>query len=70
MRSNITKLSPLQLELLRVYSFNPTEEELHEVKKILGKFFARRLTRSVGEAIKKKGIQESDLEAWLNEENQ
>ncbi|MDX2246247.1 MAG: hypothetical protein SF052_05705 [Bacteroidia bacterium] len=70
MRGNITKLSSLQLELLRIYSFNPTEEELSEIKKFLGKFFARRLSKSVEEAVTAKGIQESDLETWLNEENQ
>lgn len=64
------KLSPLQLELLKVYSFNPTEEELLEIKRYLGKFFARRLTKNIGEAVKSKGITETDLEKWLNEEEQ
>lgn len=64
-----TKLSPLQLELLKVYSFNPTEEELLEIKSYLAKFFAKRLVKNVEKATMKKGITESDLESWLNEEN-
>ncbi len=33
------KLTPLQLELLKVYSFNPSNEELLEVKDILANYF-------------------------------
>lgn len=62
------KLSPLQLELLKVYSFNPTEEELLEIKSYLGKFFAKRLSENVGLAAKKRGITEEDLENWLNKD--
>lgn len=64
------KLSPLQLELLKVYSFNPTEEELLQIKSYLGKFFAKKLVDDVEKAAKNKGIAESDLESWLNGENQ
>ena len=64
------KLSSLQLELLKVYSFNPTEEELLEIKSYLGKLFAKKLVKNVEEASSKKGITESDLENWLNGEDQ
>jgi len=67
---NTAKLSPLQLELLKVYSFNPSEEELLEIKRYLGSFFAKRLTESVANAVKSKGITESDLENWLNGDKQ
>ncbi|MEM6348787.1 MAG: hypothetical protein AAF927_33190 [Bacteroidota bacterium] len=67
---NTAKLSPLQLELLKVYSFDPTEEELLEIRKYLGKFFAHRLAEKVGNAAKKQGVTEEDLEAWLNGEAQ
>lgn len=61
------RLSPLQLELLKVYSFNPTEAELLEIKQYLGRFFAKRLSDNVGKAAIEKGITEADLEKWLNE---
>ncbi len=67
---NTVKLSPLQLELLKVYSFHPTEEELLEIKSYLGKFFAKRLTKNVEEAVQRKGITEKDLDNWLNGEEQ
>ena len=65
-----TKLSQLQLELLKIYSFNPTEEELKQVKEILAKFFAKRFTERVANAAEKKGITDNDLDQWLNESAQ
>ncbi len=64
------KLSSLQLELLRVYSFNPSENELTEIKRILAKFFADKLSMLVNKAIEIKGITEQELDNWLNDENQ
>ena len=65
-----TKLSSLQLELLKIFSFQPTEEELLQVKAILARFFAERFTERVAQAADTKGISDEDLDRWLNEENQ
>lgn len=67
---NTAKLSSLQLELLKVYSFNPSEEELLEISTYLGNFFAKKLAKNVEEAVKRKGITEADLENWLNDKDQ
>ena len=64
------QLTSLQLELLKVYAFEPTEEELLQVKALLGRFFAGRLTVRVDHAVKEKGITEDDLDHWLNDEDQ
>jgi len=64
------KLSSLQLELLKIYSFNPAENELIEIKKILAKFFADKLSTMVNKAIEIKGITELELDNWLNDDNQ
>ncbi len=61
------KLSELQLELLKIYSFNPSNEDLIEIKKILSKYFANKLTDRVQKAIDDKNISDEDLESWLNE---
>ena len=61
------KLSPLQLELLKIYSFNPEEEDLLEIKRMLGQYFAKKLRKQVNMAIKKKGIMNEDLNNWANE---
>jgi len=61
------KLSELQLELLKIYSFNPTKEDLLEIKRMLGAFFANKLVKDVGQVIDEKNITDEDLENWLNE---
>ena len=65
-----TPLTNLQLELLRIYSFNPSTEELQEVKTLLGKYFAQKFTDTVNKAVTKKKITDADLDEWLNDENQ
>ena len=61
------KLSSLQLELLKIYSFNPSEEDLVKIKKLLADFFADKLVDNIEKSIQKKNILEEDLEKWLNE---
>ncbi|MCB0597087.1 MAG: hypothetical protein H6557_15025 [Lewinellaceae bacterium] len=70
MNSSASKLSPLQLELLKIYSFNPSEEELQELKNLLAQFFAERFTKKVAHAAKEKNITDSDLDSWLEEDEQ
>jgi len=61
------KLSPLQLELLKVYSFQPSEEDLLAVKQMLASYFSNKLISKIGEAVEEKGISEEDLEKWLDD---
>jgi len=61
------KLSPLQLELLKIYSFNPEEEDLIEIKRMLGQYFAKKLRRQVDAAIEEKGITNEELDKWAHE---
>jgi hypothetical protein len=61
------KLSSLQLELLKVYSFQPSEEDLLAVRKLLATFFSDKLIGKVGQAADERGITEADLDSWLNE---
>ena len=63
------KLSELQLELLKIYSFNPSSEDLMEIKKMLATFFAGKLIGDVEKAVKDKNITNDDLENWLNEKS-
>lgn len=61
------KLNSLQLELLKVYSFEPSEEDLLVIKDFLAKHFSDKLLRNVQHAIKEKNITEDDLDSWVNE---
>ncbi len=65
-----TKLSPLQLELLKIYSFNPSEEELRELKNLLAQFFAHRFAEKAAKAAKAGNITDADLDKWLEEDEQ
>ncbi len=67
---NADQLTSLQLELLKAYAFEPTEEELLQVKALLGRIFANRLTARVDQAVQEKGITQDDLDHWLNDEDQ
>ena len=62
-----SKLSPLQLELLKIYAMEHNEEDLLEIKKILGQYFANKLRKKIDAAIQKKGITQQDLDRWINE---
>ena len=64
------RFSPLQLELLKIYSFTPSEEELLQIKQLLAIFFAQRLSNLVNQAIATQGITEQDLDNWLNTNEQ
>ena len=61
------KLSALQLELLNVYSFEPNEEDLLAIKKLMAKYFSDRLQSKIQSAIVEKNIAEEDLDKWINE---
>jgi len=58
------------LELLKVYSFNPTEEELKELKRLLALFFANRFTDKIAQAAAERNITDADLDIWLEEDEQ
>ncbi|HEY9560736.1 MAG TPA: hypothetical protein VIR29_08125 [Anseongella sp.] len=61
------KLSSLQLELLKVYSFQPKEEDLLAIKRLLAQYFFGKVQKNIQKAIKEKNITEEDLNRWINE---
>lgn len=61
------RLSSLQLELLKIYSFEPLEEDLLRIKQLLAKFFAEKLVSNVEHSIESNNISDETLETWLNE---
>ena len=65
-----SKLSQIQLELLRIYAFNPSEEEMLQVKNLLARFFADRFIDKIGQAATELQITDADLDRWLEEDEQ
>ncbi|HMZ45338.1 MAG TPA: hypothetical protein PLU36_00905 [Chitinophagaceae bacterium] len=64
-----TKFSNVQLELLNLFAHNVSDEELIELKDVLGKRFLSKLSNDVNKAIEEKNITNNDLEKWLNEKS-
>ena len=67
---NPTKFTALQHELLAIYSFEPSETELLEVKSMLSEYFFRKALTKIQEAADERGITNEDLDKWLEDENQ
>jgi hypothetical protein len=64
-----TKFTPLQQELLRLYSLDLGERELLEIKDMIGKYLLDNLVKKTGDAVEKKNITHDDFERWLNEKS-
>lgn len=59
-------LTNVQLELLKVFTHNLTDEDLKELKKVLASFFANRLVEKANKAWDEKGWTEEDTQRMLN----
>ena len=65
-----TKFTSLQLELLRLYAVNPSEQELLEVKDMLAKYFMRKAINQIADIETQRGTTDEDLDNWLADEKQ
>ena len=65
-----TKFTPLQQELLKLYSRDISEEDLLAIKDLIGKYYWDKLQKKVDEAVEKLGYTQEDFDAWLNDPNQ
>lgn len=70
MEQSTASLTNLQLELLKLFSYQLHEEELIEIKQLLAKFFADRLKKRTSKIWKEKAYTQEDMDKWLNDENQ
>ncbi|MES2108257.1 MAG: hypothetical protein V4577_05905 [Bacteroidota bacterium] len=61
------KLSSLQLELLKIYSFQPKEEDLLAIKRMLAEYFSDKFLKNIEKAVIDKNITQEDLDNWINE---
>ena len=65
-----SRLSSLQLELLKIYNYNPSEIELLEIKELLAQYFSNRLVKNMGQWAVENNITDNDLDKWLEDDNQ
>lgn len=61
-----TPLTSLQLELLKLYSTELTEEELREVKRELARHFAHKATESADRIWDQRGLSDEEMSRWLH----
>lgn len=62
-------LSNVQVELLKLYANDVKDEQLEEIKLLLGKYFAQKATEAMDEIWEQKNLSEQDMIDWSNEHN-
>ena len=60
-------LSNLQIEILKLYSFDLKEEQLLEVKDLLAKYFADKASDAMDKLWEKNNWSEQTMNEWLSE---
>ena len=60
------RFSNMQLELLRLYSRNLSDEELGEIKQLLARYFAEKLSRRADQVWEEKGWTNETMEEFLH----
>ena len=60
-------LTNLQLELLKLYAHQLPEEQLLEIKLLLGRYFAQKATDAMQKAWQEQQLNPEDMKKWSNE---
>ncbi len=61
-------LTNVQMELLKVFATQITDEDLQELKKVIAKFLLEKARDRADEIWDERGYDESTIKNWLNEE--
>ena len=67
MGSSSNRLTNLQLELIKLFSYNLSERQLLEVKDMLSKYFAQKATEEMDKLWEDEGLTNDSMEVWANE---
>lgn len=62
-------LSNVQIELLKLYSNNVKDEQLEEIKLLLGNYFAQKATEAMDKVWDGENLTEQEMTNWTNEHN-
>ena len=62
-------MSNLQAELLKLYANNLSDEQLFEIKIMLGNYFAQKATEAMDEIWEVQNLTQQDMTNWTNEHN-
>ena len=61
------KLTNLQLELLKVFSYQLNQQQLTDIKTLLANYFAEQATKEVDQLWAENNWDENTMETWANE---
>ena len=61
------KLTNLQLELIKLFSYDLSERELLDVKDLLARYFANRATEEMDTLWDSQNLTDETMDEWLNE---
>ncbi|MCX6579620.1 MAG: hypothetical protein NT166_05490 [Candidatus Aminicenantes bacterium] len=64
---NAQPLTNVQIELLKLYSTNLSQDDLLNLKKILARYFAQKAINGADKIWEEKGLSNADMKKWLNE---
>ncbi len=65
-----SRLSSLQLELLKLYTYSPSDAELLDIKDLLAQYFSNKLETNMAKWAVENNIIDDDLDKWLEDDNQ
>ncbi|MCB0582962.1 MAG: hypothetical protein KDD10_27030 [Phaeodactylibacter sp.] len=63
-------LTNLQLELLKLYSLELSEQQLLEVKRLLANYFAEQASDEMDRLWEERGWNNETMEKWLSEDEE
>lgn len=61
------KLTNLQLELLKVFSYDLSREQLLEIRQLLAKYFAQKVDEEMSRLWEEREWTEETMREWANE---
>lgn len=62
-------LSNVQIELLKLFNTNLSDQDIAELKKLLSKFYADKAIAYADKIWDEKALTDEDMEKWLNEKS-
>ncbi|MFZ2897380.1 MAG: hypothetical protein WA004_02085 [Saprospiraceae bacterium] len=60
-------LTNLQLELLKLFRFNLSDQQIKEVRALLSKYFAEKATQEMDKLWEERGWSDETMEGWSRE---
>jgi len=64
-----TPFTNAQLEILKLFSTEMNENDLQELKALIGKFYAEKATALADQVWEEKGLSQKNMDQWLHEKS-